>query len=244
MFSEGPCRPGKCTLLLRRSHRPETYRQFGIQHYPHWRPRTAAIARSTSRGFMPAVRACLRALRISRSNCFMEGTVSVFRITTSPSPTTTNCDPADRFMRFRSSSGMTTCPFDDIFVVATAIITHSNRYLTSKTNAAGRILQDRKAKVCAERASLCDFSASCTFCNITTRYCTISAYRANRGIGPYLSSFSTHKAAKAPGFQKMFYHEEHEVHEDDEYFPGSLCLCTFVRNIFMNSPFLALFNRE
>lgn len=53
------------------------------------------------------------------------------RMTTSPSPTTTNFEPAFKPRAFRTSSGMTTSPFDDIFVVALVRIALSP-VLTSK----------------------------------------------------------------------------------------------------------------
>jgi hypothetical protein len=43
-------------------------------------------------------------------------------MTTSLSPTTTNCEPVFNFSRLRIDSGMTTWPLDDIFVVAKSAI--------------------------------------------------------------------------------------------------------------------------
>ena len=49
-----------------------------------------------------------------------DGGLTTFKMTTSPSPTTINCTPAVRPSRFLTSSGITTCPFEERRVVARA----------------------------------------------------------------------------------------------------------------------------
>ena len=63
-------------------------------------------------------------------------------ITTSPCHMTTNLDPGSRPISFRIDSGMTTCPRDDIFVVAKSCsmaISHINLINKILPGAASRI---------------------------------------------------------------------------------------------------------
>lgn len=57
----------------------------------------------------------------------------LFRISASLSPAMMNCAPALRFKYLRIFSGITTCPFDDIFVVdMLAVVRLPDKFLTCK----------------------------------------------------------------------------------------------------------------
>ena len=75
-----------------------------------------------SEGRKPDLFASLRASAINASKVSRSGSVIVLSMRTSSLPMTTNCDPVLRLSCFRILSGMTTCPLDDIFVVATSAI--------------------------------------------------------------------------------------------------------------------------
>jgi hypothetical protein len=83
----------------------------------YFRPRTLAMAASISDLLNPALRACFLACLIKSSKASMGSGAMAFRMTTSRSPTTTNWVPVRRFKRVRTSSGITTCPLEDIRVV-------------------------------------------------------------------------------------------------------------------------------
>src|SRR6266571_4753443 len=80
------------------------------------------MAFCTSAGLSPARRACPRTLVASARNSDLAGVSIRLRITTSPSPMTTNCAPGSRPRAFRTSSGITTWPFEESVVVATVTI--------------------------------------------------------------------------------------------------------------------------
>jgi hypothetical protein len=117
--------------LVRRSCKENTGNEnICVKNNLHLRPRTLATAASTSAFLNPALRACFLAWPSRSLNSLTEGAEIAFRITPSRFPTTTNCVPAFKPNRSRISSGMTTCPLDDIRVVAKLSIDTS--FLTSK----------------------------------------------------------------------------------------------------------------
>ena len=63
---------------------------IGVNDDLHRRLRVSATIRATSVRFIPARRACLRAVVMSSSKSSSDGAVIALRITTSPSPTTMN----------------------------------------------------------------------------------------------------------------------------------------------------------
>src|SRR5229473_3732153 len=79
---------------------------------------TLAIADFKSAFFTPAFLASARARLKSSWNSSSLGGVMTLRITASPWPMTTNWSPSLSPRSLRTSSGMTTCPLDDSFVVA------------------------------------------------------------------------------------------------------------------------------
>ena len=101
-----------------------------IQSDFHLRPRTLATAASTSDLLNPALRACSLACLIKSSKASLGSGAMALRMTTSRSPTTTNWVPVRSFKRVRTSSGITTCPLEDIRVVES--IDPFASFLTSK----------------------------------------------------------------------------------------------------------------
>lgn len=89
-----------------------------VEDNSHLWPRTLATATLTSDLFNPALRACRLARPIRSLNSLTGGDEMALRITTSRFPMTTNCVPAFNPRRPRISSGMTTCPLEDMQVVA------------------------------------------------------------------------------------------------------------------------------
>src|SRR5206468_1038238 len=100
------------------------YQDVRVEDNPHPRLRTLRMVFRRSAGLKPTRRASLRALATRARNSLLAGASIRLRITTSPSPMTTNCTPASRPRAFRTSSGMTTCPLDESLVVATAAIVY------------------------------------------------------------------------------------------------------------------------
>ncbi len=82
-------------------------RQIRVYHEFHLRFRARATASLMSLLLSPADLAWLRAFAMIASNSVMDGGVIALRITTSLSPTTTNCIPECSLSRFRISPGMT-----------------------------------------------------------------------------------------------------------------------------------------
>jgi hypothetical protein len=101
-----------------------------VKYNLHLRPRIFVTTASTSDFLNPALRACCRARPIKSLNSLTEGAEIALRITTSRLPTTTNCVPTFNPNRSRISSGMTTCPLDDMRVVAKLSI--DTPFLTGK----------------------------------------------------------------------------------------------------------------
>ena len=95
---------------------------IGVEDDLHFLFRTAAIALEISEDLIPWVLACFLARRINPSKSFMDGAVRVLKMMASPSPMTTNWDPAASWSLSRISSGMTTCPLEDIRVVASRLM--------------------------------------------------------------------------------------------------------------------------
>src|SRR6476469_3230319 len=86
------------------------------------RRRTVATAFVTSLRRIPLCLPAFRACWTSAVKSRFAGGCRTLKITTSLSPSTTNCAPALSPRRTRISSGMTTCPLDDRVVVAASLI--------------------------------------------------------------------------------------------------------------------------
>src|SRR3990172_1601169 len=110
--------PSFKNFIGRSSKKNTRNKNIRVEDYPHFLPRTLATASVISECFRPAFLPCWRASAINASNSFIDGEDIALRITTSSSPTTTNWEPVLNLSRLRISSGMTTWPLEDIFVVA------------------------------------------------------------------------------------------------------------------------------
>jgi hypothetical protein len=66
------------------------HKDVGVQNNSHLLLLTFETTIAMSDRFMPLARACCRPLQMRRSKLPMDGGVMAFKITTSPSPTTTN----------------------------------------------------------------------------------------------------------------------------------------------------------
>ena len=98
-----------------------------IKNEPYLCPLTLAIALAMSDRFILFVAlACFRAFSMMASKSGIEGRVMVLRMTATSSPPTTNRSPALSPSWFRTSSGITICPLDDNFVVATDAVAFSS----------------------------------------------------------------------------------------------------------------------
>ncbi|GEM_PF-6016422 len=92
--------------------------KFAIGDDSQSRLRTSDIALAISDGLIPAFLARLRACLSIPPNSSSRRTASVFRIDTPLSPITTNLSLGFNPSLLRIPSGITTCPFEDIFVVS------------------------------------------------------------------------------------------------------------------------------
>src|SRR3989475_10565693 len=88
-----------------------------VENDSHPRRRTLQTAFWMSAGLIPARRARLRTRAARARNSPRLGALIRFKITTSPSPITTNWAPVSRPRAFLTSSGITTCPFEESLVV-------------------------------------------------------------------------------------------------------------------------------